>query len=282
MGARAEGGEPADLWYLSRLVECAARVLARSHAADLVFVGRSLDSMHDLLTGAYAGTPREGGRSLRRLPISLRGLYAEPSPRERSRLREHLDAAGLSPSALARRSRQVALTDVVSSGTTFDVLHRELARWIGESGEPWPVIRRKLRYVGVTVRGKTSPNHRRWQQSAGSAPWVRTLPAGHVVNVSLEFEVWGWLGNWQPKTAPSFARDRWFDEECDGPVRHPELPDALSDALALVEAGRSRAVRDELVRVLGREPAFAERPVRELAHALRHGRGGRRPARRSR
>jgi hypothetical protein len=45
---RAEDGEP-DLWFLPELVDVAGEVMARSGGADLVFVGRSLHAVHDLL-----------------------------------------------------------------------------------------------------------------------------------------------------------------------------------------------------------------------------------------
>lgn len=268
LGTLAAGAGTAEPWHLPELTVCTGKVLARAHAADLCFVGRSLDSMYDLLTGALEDA--DGTVRLLRLPLS--GLHGRYGQRERRRLREHLAAAGLEPYALARRKRPVALADVVAGGGTFDTLHRELAAWIAESREPWPVVRRKLRYVGVTVRGRTSPHHWRWQQSPQSAPWVRTLPAGHVVNVSLPYRVWTYYGDHQPKLHRAFPATRWFDDAATAPWHHDELPSALRESLALVAAGRTRAVRGGLVRTLAAEPAFADRDVRALAGALR-GRG---------
>ncbi|MEW2522080.1 hypothetical protein [Actinacidiphila alni] len=266
IGALADGVAPAELWHLPGLTQCTGKVLARSRAADLRFVGRSLDSMYDLLTGALEHADRPG--ALGRLPVSVRSArrFAEP---ERARFREHLAAAGLEPRALARRKRPVALVDVVDSGSTFDTVHRELAAWIAESREPWPVIRRKLRYVGVTVRTRTSPNTFRWQQSEGSARWVRTLPAGHVVNVSLPWAEWHWYGDRQPKVHGTFPPPRWFAPDAATPWHHEVLPLALTESLALVAAGRTRSLRDGLVRVIAGEPGFSDPHVRTLARQLR-------------
>jgi hypothetical protein len=266
LGVLGAGAGPADLWHLPELTVCTGKVLARARAADLCFVGRSLDSMYDLLTGALEGT--SWGGTLTRLPVSAACSQRFPEP-VRGRFREHLAAAGLEPRALARRKRPLAVVDIVHGGSTFDTVHRELAAWIEESREPWPVIRRKLRYVGVTIRGKSSPHADRWQQSQASARWVRTLPAGHVVNVSLPWPVWGWYGNRQPKVHGTFPPSRWFDEDAGTPWHHSELPEALAEARATVAAGRTRSVRDGLVRTLGREPGFADREVRALASALR-------------
>ncbi|WP_327357267.1 hypothetical protein [Streptomyces sp. NBC_01304] len=260
--ARADDGTPGE-WYVDELTACTAKVLARAGGADLCFLGRSLDGMYDLLTGAleYASWP---GR-LHRLPVSCLDDEAW-TPAVRRRFREHLAAVGLEPSALARRKRPIALVDVVFWGRSFSTLHRNLAAWIEESREPWPVIRRKLRYVGVTSRGKPSPKHERWQQSEA---WVRSLPAGHVVNVSIDSGMWGVMADHEPKLTRSFPHWLWHDIEAPVVERHAKVAPALNRAKALVAAGRTHEVRDELVRLMAREPGFADREVRALAGAIR-------------
>ncbi|MEU1622770.1 hypothetical protein ABZ479_36440 [Streptomyces sp. NPDC005722] len=265
LGTLTEGAARPRLWFLPELTLCAGKVLARSGGADLCFVGRSLDSMYDLLTGAFEGSSREG--SLLRLPLSLR-LRPVPPPAHTARLREHLAAAGLAPHALARRTRPVALVDLVSGGSTYDALFAALADWVSESREPWPVIRRKLRFVGVTARRRTSPNTWRWQQNTAGG-WARSLPSGHVAGVSLHPVVWSYFGDSQPKLQPSFPPPRWFDAYAAEPWHGPDLPAALAESLALVEAGRGRPVRAELVRVIAGEPGFADREVRALVAPLR-------------
>lgn len=84
----------------------------------------------------------------------------------------------------------------VYCGSAFTELFNLLRTWIDDDGEPWPVIRRKLRFVGVTSRTKTSPNTYRWQQHAA---WTRQLPARAVVNVSLQPFVWSYFGDHQTK-----------------------------------------------------------------------------------
>ncbi|WP_406263409.1 hypothetical protein OH779_11175 [Actinacidiphila glaucinigra] len=265
LGALTEGAASPSLWYLPELTVCTGKVLARSGGADLCFVGRSLDSMYDLLTGAFEGSSREGPPL--RLPLSLR-LRRHPAPAHTARLREHLAAAGLAPHALARRTRPVALVDLVSEGGTYDTLFAALADWVRESREPWPAIRRKLRFVGVTHRRRTSPNTWRWQQNTAGG-WARSLPSGHVAGVSLHPGVWSYFGDEQAKLQPSFPPPRWFDAYAAEPWHGPDLPAALAESLALVEAGRGRSVRAELVRVIAREPGFADREVRALVAPLR-------------
>lgn len=121
----AGAGEP-DLWFLDSLVACAGKVLARSGDGDLFFVGRSLDSMFDLLSGALTGAA--AAPDVRRLPLSFarkpvragRGWRRPPlGDAGRRQARRMLAALGLAPQALARRSRPATFADVVSAGSTF-------------------------------------------------------------------------------------------------------------------------------------------------------------------
>ncbi|MFI6939782.1 hypothetical protein ACIBI4_10945 [Streptomyces sp. NPDC050418] len=261
---RHAGDGTVAAWYLDALVACTAKVLARAGGADLVFLGRSLDGMYDLLTGAFEGGGWEG--TLGRLPLSC-GSDASWTPAQQRRFRAHLGAAGYAPYDLARRKRPLALVDVVSGGSSFSVVHGQLAAWIEESREPWPVIRRKLRYVGVTPRGKSSPKHESWQQHRD---WVTTLPSGHVVNVSLDGRLWHELADHEPKVTRWFPPWRWLEEEgLTGVARHKNLAPALTRAQALVAAGRTRETRARLVRLMARDPGFAQREVRAVATALR-------------
>jgi hypothetical protein len=68
-GSLLTGTTAPDLWFLEDLLTCAGKVLARSGNGYVVFVGRSLDSMFDLPSGALAD--RGDGRRLRRLPLSF-------------------------------------------------------------------------------------------------------------------------------------------------------------------------------------------------------------------
>jgi hypothetical protein len=93
---------------------------------DPVFVGRSLDSMFDLLGGALAGLADD--RQLHRLPLSFADLQVlggrrwrrRPlTPSETARALELLADVGVTPHGLARRARPVTFVDVVSGGGTF-------------------------------------------------------------------------------------------------------------------------------------------------------------------
>lgn len=256
---------PPDELVLAELTAATAKVLARSDGADLCFLGRSLDSMYDLLTGALEHSPWDG--RLLRLPVSCMA-DTHWSPAAGRRFREHLASVGLEPYALARRRRPIALVDVVAEGRSYGTLHRHLADWIEETREPWAVIRRKLRYIAVTSRRGTSPNIWRWQQDPDN-DWVRTLPAAHVTGVSLDRRVWSYLADEQPKVNESFPHWNWFDEESTLTPRHHRVARALAEARYFTDAGRGTGTREELIRLMAREPGFAGREQRRIALALR-------------
>lgn len=266
----AGAGEP-DLWFLDSLVGCAGKVVARSGDGDLFFVGRSLDSMFDLLSGALSGAGT--APQVHRLPLSFARKGAVVGGRWRKRpldagelrqARRILDASGLAPQALARRSRPATFADVVHAGSTFTELFTLLQDWIAEDRAQWDVIRRKLRFVGVTVRHKTSPNTFRWQQHAS---WTRLLPARAVVNVSLDWPAWTYLADQQVKLTRSFTPERWLAEAA-GPDHGEPARQALAEAVALVAYGRSAAGRTELARAISGEPGLAQPRIRSLVTTL--------------
>jgi hypothetical protein len=271
LGTLLDGVGRPRLSFIDDLTTCAGKVLARSGNGDLIFVGRSLDSMFDLLGGALEGT--SWGARLYRLPLS----FAVPGRRvgdqwrpgrishdQREKARHVLDSLGLSPYALARRDRPATFVDVVHGGSTFTKLYGLLRPWINREREPWNVIRRKLRFVGVTSRTKTSPNTFRWQQAA---EWTRDLPSRAVLNVSLDRFVWSYLADSQVKLTRTFRPEQWL-ADADGPQHGEHTPKALAEALAIVEHGRTSSARKALARAMINDPAIAEPWLRHLVVQL--------------
>jgi hypothetical protein len=263
LGSLLDGCPEPDLWFAGQLTGCAAKVLARAGGGDLYFVGRSLDSVFDLLSGALGG----GSRMLHRLPFSYPFRYRGMTGSEVAQARDILATGDLIPARLARIRHPVALVDVVSQGTTFGALYRLLRDWVDEEREPWDVVRRKLRFVGVTCREETSPKTVRWQQREA---WPRELPARSVVNVSLDPAVWVHLANYQAKVTSGFGPWEWGHER-QGPRHDPSTRLALAEAVAVVAYGRRRQTRTALARAMAAEPAYAERWLRTLAHRLNVG-----------
>lgn len=245
------------------LVVCAAKVLARCGGGTVFFPGRSCDSVHDLLAAALHGTSHAG--AVRLLPFSRAGGIAGLGPREVNQWRVNCAARGLTPAVIARAGRPVALCDLVYEGRTFAEIYRLLRAWVEDEREPWSVVRRKLRFIGIVRQGKSSPNTWRWNQAAA---WTRDLPPSAIVNVSLEPWAWSYLGDYQPKLTASFTRARWAEPQ-GGPDRSEVTRRALHEAERLTGYARSRQGRADLMRHLVREPAFRQPWLRTLVGELR-------------
>ena len=254
----AEGPPP----WAAQVVACAAKVLARSGDADLYFVGRSADSVHDLLSGALRDTSWRG--RLGRLPVSLRP-YEVYSDHERRRLREIL-AARLPAPADMGRGRDAAFVDVVGYGATFGSLLAALEHWGADERANLPVIRRKLRFVGLTIEQKTSPNTMRWWQHAA---WTRSLPPSAVTNVSIDRYLFHYLAGWQAKTNETHRASRWWDDDVASPPRAEYAREGLGLAVRYTEHGALRSTREALARGIAAEPAVRERWARGLMRELR-------------
>jgi hypothetical protein len=118
-----------DLWYLDELVDRAAKVLARSADGDLRFVGRSVDSLYDLLSGALAGT--SWAARLQPLPLSYSDA-GRLDDRQVAQLRANLTADGLAPYDLARRRGPAVFVDLVWEARTLTNLYTFLRSWVDD------------------------------------------------------------------------------------------------------------------------------------------------------
>jgi hypothetical protein len=261
LGSLLDGLPEPDLWFLDELIDCAAKVLARSEDGELYFVGRSVDSVFDLLGGALPDP-----RRLHLLPLSTASVDGWPHgrlhPAEVAQLRANLAAHGLSPAALGRGSRPLVFVDVVSTGRTLRQLLDILGDWAADERADWAAVRRRVRITGLTRRTHTSPNTHRWQQHTG---WARDLT---IRNVSVESAVFSYFADHQQKLTRSFGRELWADGDVRTPARDHRTRRALAEAVAVVEAGRTPAVRARLARVLEREPALSEAWLRDLVRRL--------------
>jgi hypothetical protein len=264
LGSLLDGAAEPNLWFLPALVQCAGRVIARCADGDLYFVGRSPDSIFDLLSGALSATTWRDRCT--RLPLSL---WSDPDaliPAETTQFQTNMARLGITPETLAGRKRPVTFVDLVYRGQTYENLFRLLRSWIDEAAVSWSVVRTKLRFVGITERTKTSPNTWRWYQAA---PWAAQLPRSALIGVSLDPWVWGHLGNTQAKTTRSFPVASWLDEDISVPARDPKSVAALAEAVAVVAYGRSTQGRSTLVDAITPEPAMREPWLRTLVTELR-------------
>jgi hypothetical protein len=239
------------------LFVCAARALAFAGDSDIVFVGRSPQPLFDLLSGLLLDTSWSDRLRLLAASMSYTESVDEASVRG---LAPYLTELELDPERLSNRPRPVAFVDIVASGRTFGVLFELLHLWSMDVGADWRAVARRVRFVGLTVRTKTSPNTLRWQQQA---EWVSRLRPQAIKNVAIPGELFDSL-NLIPKTNYQFAEGWWDDESFTRPRRDEEARLALSLALHLFDLGRSRKGRLRFARSLGEEAAMTESWFRSL------------------
>jgi hypothetical protein len=247
---------------------CCARVIAMCSDSDLFFVGRSPESLFDYLSGVFAGTSWSTRCAL--LNISMRDSSVDDVTREEpaglAAMREQLQEARLDPLSLVGRARAVAFVDLVDGGSTFGHLHDLLLNSWSQQGADTEAMRRKIRFVGITERTKTSPNTWRWQQHAD---WTNAYPANAIRNVSITPEFWHYLGNTQLKLTPSNPPWRWADPGLREPPRDDEHLGALRLAVHIYDRGSERSERKLFSQALAEQAAMKESWFRSLVGDLR-------------
>lgn len=260
-----------DAALLHDLRVCAARVIDAAGDADLVFVGRSPESLFDYLTGVLRGTAWQArldllAYSARRWP--LRDVRAH-FPGAVGALRAQFEAAGLAPDDLRVRTRPVVFVDLVASGETFARLNEFLEDWSRSLDLDPRAWRRRVRFVGIVARGETSPTAWRWQQHAA---WRRAYPPSATRSVAVPWSLWDFLGNWQAKVTPSHSPSRWNDDARFEPPRERAHLEASHAASRLVTLGASREERARFARLLAAQPAVRDAWARALARDVREAR----------
>lgn len=234
------------------LIELTGRVLREAGDAELVFVGRSPESLFDLASGALAET--EWRDRPRLLQLSLRndrppsaGEEGAVSPEQADALRADFAAHGLLPEQILARRRPVAFIDIVDTGRSFGDLVEWLRYWSGES-TVWDDLRTRLRFVAIVTDGQAPE----WEPSHSSWPAEHAL-SDAVRRIFIASATWYFLGVRQAKTTYSH-RSRWWTRRWhrDEPPDDPGALAAAGAAWSIYRIGcRSRGA---LAKVLERPP----------------------------
>lgn len=249
---------------LDDLAECAARVVATAGATTMVFVGRSPESLFDYLSGVFFRSPWQDQLALLQLSVRLDGRALAPA-RVRA-LAPYLAATGVTPARIATAPRPVTFCDLVYEGATFARLFAIVRRLAEDEGADWNVVRRRLRFCGITPRKKTSPNAFRWQEHAA---WRDELPRSAIRNVSIPPRLWSYLGDHQDKTTDPYVSRRWGAVDAASPSRDPARLAALRLAADLFDLGRERRERLAFAARLAARPEMKHAWLRDLVESLR-------------
>lgn len=269
LGQLVEGDQaPSYPGFIDDLRRCCARVLTLAGDSDLVFVGRSPESVFDYLSGVLCGTSWEDRIAL--FNISLRGAQLPGielnHPNAILSMHQQLEKLELSPSQIIANDRSVAFVDVVASGSTFQNLSALLTDWSLQARCDKSAMARKVRFVGITWQKHTSPKTWRWHQHA---PWLDEFKPQAVKNVSIPGRLWDYLGNNQQKVARWNPPGRWGDAIMLEPPREQVHLEALRLALFVYRHANQSTERALLARELVNQPAMKEPWFRALVTELR-------------
>lgn len=263
-------GEPAEDYpeFVDHLRDCCARVVASAGDGDLVFVGRSPESLFDYLGGILAETSWKERICL--FNFSMRYATVEEVRRMNEggieAIQDQLTALGLAPDAIASAERPIVFVDLVQSGDTFGRLLDLLEHWAAASRLDPAAVRRRVRFVGITIRSKNSPNTWRWYQQV---EWASRLPRRALRSISIPFELWTYLGEWQKKVS-RWNPPMWWGEEAltEAPRENSSLQ-ALRLAYATYRRGSDLGERRHFAGQLAAQPEMRNPWLRKLVLELR-------------
>ncbi|HEX6747501.1 MAG TPA: hypothetical protein VF092_09460 [Longimicrobium sp.] len=269
LGSLLDGPEAASYaGFVDTLRRCCVRVLALSRDSDLIFVGRSPESLFDYLSGILSDTSYADRCVL--VNVSMRYASAAEVSREHPEgmkaLRAQLEHLGLSPARIAASERPRTFVDLVYRGSTFGHLAGLLARWAAEAGVDVKAVRRRIGFIGITERTKNSPNTWRWYQKV---PWAADFPRSALRSVSIGWGEWTYLGDEQKKVARWYPPMAWGAEELARPPREPWHLEALRLAVRVHETGRDPEERARFAAELAAQPEMRHPWLRTMVSELR-------------
>lgn len=254
--------------FVDDLRHCCTRLVASAGDSDLIFIGRSPESIFDYLSGILSDTPFADRCTL--LNFSMRQQPVEVIERENPRgliaLHDLLASGGLEPAQIARSRRPITLVDLVCGGTTFGNLVGLLNHWAAAIGEDIKAVRRRLRFIGITIRSKNSPNTWRWYQQV---QWAQQYPRSALRSIPISYWMWTYLGDEQKKVSRWYPPSEWGQEYVDTPPREEWNVQALRLAAKIHNRGTHRDERQRFASALARQREMRDPWLRQLVATLR-------------
>ena len=217
---------------------CVAKILKYTQGDNLIFVGRSLDSAYDYLSGYCLNSKTTD--YLRHLNISLYGQSIEKignkDPKSLEKLKRHFKLLKLDPNSIKKAKQKLFFVDVVCEGGTYTEIFNFLVSWSKEINEDVPAVISKLGFIGITSRRKNSPNTWRWHQDE---EWTQKLSKGRLKNVSVDRFYWGYLGNTQSKLTRSNRPNNWLHKPIEKQDHTEETIKAINEAYYLYQVAQT-------------------------------------------
>ncbi|MEO0617900.1 MAG: hypothetical protein AAFZ01_01325 [Pseudomonadota bacterium] len=268
LGQLVPGNPRSALCHDEEFIATAGKIIARTAASRMVFVGRSPESWFDLLSGSFADEADAPLLTLLRYSNRSWGTasLARDHPRALRAMKTYLTSESLAPDAIIAAPAPICFIDLVADGGTFEALCDLLCAWAEEAKQDVAALRAKIAFLGITSRTKNSPNTWRWYQAPS---WAEKFSSRQLTSISISPELWDHLGNRQAKVTPSHPYWRWADPVQAQPPRGEKTSQALERAMALYDFGRSRAGRRALAEAITRSREMSAPETRRLVAVLR-------------
>jgi hypothetical protein len=252
--------------FVDAVRSCCARVIAAAGDSQLVFIGRSPESLFDYLSGAFAET--SWANRIELLHVSFRscdGHWRGFDPAARAAVAELFRSAGVDPLGIVSSHRPIALIDLICSGDTFERLTTLLATWAAADGIDERAMWRRIRIVGITRSHAPYSVPSSWKQQ----DWAARFRPNARRGISVPDWFWTYLGDDQPKVSRSNPSWCWADPTMTQPPREPVRGAALRLASALHQRARRRGERDALIAAIAELPSVRHPWCRGLLAQLR-------------
>lgn len=271
-----------DLKFGDDLIQSCAKIVAIGCNYDLVFVGRSLDTIYDYLHALLTDTvfvARVG-----RLNVSLYGGLKKVDRQALHAIRQYFRRQGIDPASLCTRKRPVAFVDIVARGTTFRSLIRLLVAWCKEEGIEWDRVAPKVIFIALlddywtrhsfarAVRSskRTKRTRIQWLESQEEFFKRHKLGRNNIKNIFISWRFWDYLGNWQTKCSEPYPPDKWGSEAAFRPPRDHSRLRGLALAIHWHKEGLKHSNRKLLADLICQQSAMMKNgALRDLVLQLR-------------
>jgi len=248
-------------------LKCCSRVLSFSGNRDIIFIGRSPENIFDFYSGIFENT--SWAQRIKLLNISIYGLFDCKDniifEKKFTALKNHFKELKLAPTDIVKHPKGIAFCDLVWEGTTFGKIFEFLISWASEEKIPCMDLKRKIFFLGITPRKKTSPNTNRWQQESTWTRYYNVLK--QIKNISIPKPLWFYLGNMQDKTIPCNYFWRWNKEVIHLPQRKEENFQSLKFAYWIYKFGTEN--KKQFSKLLVKENAIKYIWYRKLINELK-------------
>lgn len=206
-------------YQLDRLLRVGANAL-RSGDFDFIVVGRSLENLFDVFSGALARTTWYDRMQM--LQLSVRGLdsvaairkvilerYArnplQQFKKKLSHFASYLEHSALLPHQIMNRRRPIAFLDVVAKGTTYALLC-DLLKFYCNPTTDWSAVKSRLHWI-VVLPEREGLEEDPWKPSDSS--WTAEFEESQIHQVNLNTDFWCYLVDEQFKSTRSYPPTGW-------------------------------------------------------------------------